>query len=74
MATENQEGFRKALTAALGQYGMEESSDMPDFMIAEYLIAQLDLWDHYHNRLRWVRQNKWIAEPDPKNAHPLEDE
>lgn len=51
-------GFREELSMLLNKHSMENSSDTPDFILAEYLAASLQVYD------RAVRsRDKWYGQP-----------
>jgi hypothetical protein len=37
--------FRKELTSLINRYSKEQPSGTPDFILAEYLMQQLEVWD-----------------------------
>lgn len=63
---DNEPLFRKELEILINKYSMENGSDTPDFLLAEYLMCQLRTWDQYV-----TRREEWYgrlrkAESDPK--------
>lgn len=42
--------FREELETLINRHSRENGSDTPDFLLAEYLVAQLNLWDQYVTR------------------------
>lgn len=47
---QEESGFRSELTTLINRYSMENGSDTPDFLLAEYLVCQLRTWDQYVSR------------------------
>lgn len=46
----NEQEFRKELEVLINRYCMENGSNTPDFLLAEYLACQLRTWDQYVTR------------------------
>lgn len=42
--------FRKELEALINRHSMENGSDTPDWLLAEYLCGCLNLWDQFVQR------------------------
>jgi hypothetical protein len=56
--------FQSELRRTINRHSMENRSNTPDFMLAEYLIGCLDLWD---TTVR--RRDDWYGRaPDPCSA------
>ena len=50
----NREKFRKDLEDAINRNSMEEDSDTPDFLLAEYLVNCLSAYERVHRETkRW---------------------
>ena len=47
---DNEPAFRKELETLINYYSMENGSNTPDFLLAEYLVMQLHLWDQFVTR------------------------
>lgn len=71
--------FQKELGALLNRHSMENASDTPDFILADYLIGCLRLWNETtQSRDAWYGMNPqpgtdWqndVPEP-PRNRPPL---
>lgn len=65
--------FRKELESVINRHSMENGSDTPDFLLAEYLTAQLNLWDQFVTRReQWYgrkpRETMGNAVDDPIGA------
>ena len=58
--------FRKDLEHIINYHSMENGSDTPDYLLAEYLTAQLNLWDQYVTR-REQWHGRWEAEANDSN-------
>lgn len=65
MLTKEQE-FRNDLEDLINCYSMENGSNTPDFLLAEYLVQQLNTWDQYVTRReQWYgRQTGALNDPD----------
>lgn len=50
----NEREFRLELQALINKYSAENGSDTPDFLLAEYLVSQLNTWDQYV-----IRREQW---------------
>lgn len=51
--------FRDTLERLINQHSMENGSDTPDFILADYLKRCLDNWDYTsRQRENWYNQNK----------------
>ena len=46
----NEAEFRTELENLINRYSVENDSDTPDFLLAEYLVQQLKTWDQYVTR------------------------
>lgn len=46
----NESQFREELTILINRHSMENGSNTPDFLLAEYLTGQLNLWDQFVTR------------------------
>lgn len=55
--------FEEELRELLNRYSMENDSDTPDFILANYLSRCLDNW----NQTMTEREN-WYAEPMPETV------
>ena len=42
--------FRQELESLLNRNSMENGSDTPDFLLAEFLVIQLNTWDQFVQR------------------------
>lgn len=50
----NEDQFRKDLEGLINRHSMENGSDTPDFILADYLMACLKAWNSGVNeRERW---------------------
>lgn len=49
-APSNESQFRNELTNLINRYSMENGSNTPDFLLAEYLTVQLNTWDQFVGR------------------------
>jgi hypothetical protein len=54
-------GFRTELERLLNRESMENGSDTPDFMLADYLMACLDTW----NKIVTTREQWYGRGPKP---------
>lgn len=55
----NREEFKKELEHLINQYSMENGSNTPDFILAEYLTDCLESYDDAVNaREKWYGRNK----------------
>lgn len=54
------EGFRRDLKGLLNSYSMENGSNTPDGILADYLLACLDAFDKAVNT-----RHKWFGHPEP---------
>lgn len=51
---EKEDTFRSELTDLINRHSMENGSNTPDFLLAEYLIDCLAVWDkHVSAREKW---------------------
>ena len=61
--------FVEDLTALLHRYSMEQSSNTPDFILAEYLLKCLETWNatvqHRDNRAQWHGHGPRAAADQP---------
>jgi hypothetical protein len=48
--SDNRSQFRKKLENLINEFSMENGSNTPDFLLAEYLVTQLNTWDQYVTR------------------------
>ncbi len=63
-------GFRDDLETLLNRHSMENGSDTPDFILAEYLTNCLQAFDTaLHSRTHWYRP---AEQKDGPNPEPLE--
>jgi len=47
-------GFRKELEELINKHSMENESNTPDFILADYLLACLTTWENYtKEREKW---------------------
>lgn len=46
----NESEFRSELQTLINKYSAENGSNTPDFLLAEYLVSQLNTWDQYVTR------------------------
>lgn len=64
MVEEKNANFRKELEAVINRYSMENGSDTPDFILAEYFIDCLGAFDKATNR-----RERWYGRgPDTTSA------
>ena len=62
----NRSAFRHDLEGLINRHSMENGSDTPDFMLANYLIACLDAFDEAtRRREQWYGRNPKPA-PSPE--------
>jgi hypothetical protein len=54
--TMNKETFKKELEELINRYSMENGSNTPDFLLADYLIAALDNYNEIT-----TRRDKWYG-------------
>lgn len=47
---QNETEFRTELESLINRHSMENGSNTPDFLLAEFLVCQLRVWDQYVNR------------------------
>ncbi len=59
---QNEKDFRVELQTLVNKYSVEVGSDTPDFLLAEYIVQQLNTWDQYVTR----REMWWGRVPTPK--------
>lgn len=59
--------LQNELAEVLNRYSLENGSDTPDWILADYLIACLDAFDHAtQDRRQWYgRQNEGPGSPPP---------
>ena len=56
--------FLEELTSLINRYSMENGSNTPDFLLAEFLDCQLRTWDQYV-----TRRERWYGrEESPLNT------
>lgn len=53
---QNLVAFKRDLTELVNRYSLENGSDTPDFVLADYLVACLDAWN-----LSTVQRDRWYA-------------
>ena len=46
----NESEFRSELQTLINKNSAENGSNAPDFLLAEYLVSQLNTWDQYVTR------------------------
>lgn len=64
--------FRKALEDLINLYSMENGSDTPDFILAEYLKDSLEAFDKAVNlREAWYGRGKDLAAQDPLTGETM---
>ena len=52
--------FQLALESLINRHSIENESDTPDFILAQYLRGCLDVWDHtIRERDRWYGFKPW---------------
>jgi hypothetical protein len=57
------EGFKKDLAKLINNYSLENQSDTPDFILADYLFACLQAYGAAHGRtLDWFGFKSWAKE------------
>lgn len=57
--------FRKDLEGLINQHSIENGSNTPDFMLAEYLVGCLEAYDKaVSHRDRWFGLEPWRQDPD----------
>lgn len=61
----NKESFRHELEDLINKHNMENSSDTPDFMLADYLINCLETFGEIVKR-----RDKWYDTGNESNANP----
>jgi len=55
----NRQEFRRELEQVINKHSMENGSDTPDFVLADYLIDALDAFDKAcSTRTHWYRYRK----------------
>lgn len=59
--------FKDELEELINRYSMENGSNTPDFILAEYLSEQLALWDKVITR----RERYYGREPKPVETSPV---
>lgn len=52
----NKSKFLEELTTLINYHSMENGSGTPDFLLAEYLLCQLNTWNEYT-----TRREKWYG-------------
>lgn len=59
--------FRDELTSLLNRYSIENESDTPDFLLAEYLLGCLEVFnkasrdrDRYHGFKPFATETGWL--------------
>ena len=63
--------FRRALEMLINRNSMENGSDTPDFLLAEYLSRSLELFDNIvERREQWHGRNKHLAEGNNRVHRP----
>ena len=50
----NESEFRFELQTLINKYSAENGSNTPGFLLAEYLVSQLNTWDQYV-----IRREQW---------------
>lgn len=50
--------FMAELQTLINKHGLENESNTPDFLLAEYLLGCLSIYDHTVNkRFQWLREH-----------------
>ena len=62
----NEPAFRKELEILINRYSMENGSNTPDFLLAEYLVMQLHLWDQFV-----TRREEWFGRSRTRKDNAL---
>lgn len=58
MQTEPIDEFKQELTALINKYSLENGSDTPDFVLAEYLVECLRIFNHtIGDREHWFHKD-----------------
>lgn len=60
--------LREDLRKVINRHSLENGSNTPDFVLADFLVEQLNLW----NKFTSIRE-KWHGRPDPANHNPFTD-
>jgi hypothetical protein len=68
MSIDKQEEFRRELAAVLNRYSMENNSNTPDFLLADYLIEALRALDK-----AILGRSKWYGQRGPQGSAPSAD-
>lgn len=59
--------FQKELEHLINQYSMEGNSDTPDFILAEYLVDCLKIWNTHIQK-----REQWYGRKLDKEKYPME--
>jgi hypothetical protein len=67
----NENAFRDELEALINRHSMENGSDTPDFILADYLVDCLRAWTRgVAAREAWYGRGMSLPPLDLKHAHP----
>lgn len=68
----DRERVREALVKAINSVSAENGSDTPDFILAEFLAAQLDAFNQaVHRRSQWYGHHQSVANGNGKGTDAL---
>lgn len=62
----NETEFRTELQGLINRHSMENGSNTPDFLLAEFLVCQLRVWDQYV-----TRREEWFGRAERNESTTL---